>query len=122
MNFKASAGAAILLLLSGLCHAHAHLFASVPAEGAVLDTPPKQVELSFSEPARLTAATLRRGTDKPQPLSLPGSPPAQHITLDLPALAPGSYTLDYRLISADSHIVAGTLHFKVSAAASSASH
>jgi methionine-rich copper-binding protein CopC len=122
MKLQVIALVAALLFGSELCQAHAHLLASVPSEGAKLATPPPHLELSFSEAARLTAASVRRGAEKPQSLPLPASAPApaQHITLDLPALAPGSYAFDYRVISADGHIASGTVHFTVTAGASAA--
>jgi len=107
-----------LVLVSALCHAHAHLVASVPANGAVLTAAPPHLELNFSEPARLTALSVRRAEEKRQPLPLPSGGPAQHLSLDLPALAPGTYTLEYRVISADSHIASGAVHFTISAAQS----
>jgi methionine-rich copper-binding protein CopC len=103
-----------LVLAGQLCQAHAHLVASVPAEGAVLTMPPQHLELNFSEPARLTALSVRRAEEKRQSLPLPSGGATQHVTLDLPKLAPGVYTLEYRVISADSHIASGTVHFTVS--------
>ena len=101
---------------SALCHAHAHLVSSVPANGAVLMASPQHLELNFSEPARLTALTVRPGEQKRQSLPLPAGDAAQHVRLDLPALSPGSYTLEYRVISADGHIASGTVHFSISPA------
>ena len=115
MRVQFIALAAACLAASQLCQAHAHLVGSTPAEGAVLTASPPHLELSLSEPARLTAASLRRGTDKPQALTFASSAPAQHISLDLPALQPGPYTLQYRVISADTHIASGTVHFTVAA-------
>ena len=107
--------AAPLLAVSQLCQAHAHLVGSTPAEGAVLTTPPAHLELSLSEPARLTAASLRRGTYKAQSLTFASSAAAQRISVDLPALQPGADTFQYRVISADTHIAPGTVHFTVTA-------
>jgi methionine-rich copper-binding protein CopC len=116
MRVQFIAVAAAFLAASQLCQAHAHLVGSTPAEGAVLTASPQHLELNLSEPARLTAASLRRGTDKPQSLTFASSAPAaQHISLDLPALQPGPYTLQYRVISADTHIASGTVHFTVAA-------
>lgn len=113
MRLQVVALATAFLAVNQLCQAHAHLVGSTPAEGAVLTAPPKHLELNLSEPARLTAASLRRGTDKPQSLTFASSAPAQRILLDLPALQPGPYTLQYRVISADTHIASGTVHFTV---------
>ena len=105
-----------VLAASQLCQAHAHLVGSTPADGAVLTAPPSHLELSLSEPARLTAASLRRGMDKPQSLTFASSAPAQRIALELPALQPGTYTFQYRVISADTHIASGSVHFTVTTA------
>jgi methionine-rich copper-binding protein CopC len=108
---------ATLILTSRLCLAHAHLVRSTPAEGAVITASPKQLELNLSEPARLTAASIRRGTEKPRPLPFASTPATQRIVLELPALQPGSYTFQYRVISADTHVASGSVHFTVTAQA-----
>lgn len=109
-----------LLLLVAVAHAHAHLTAAVPADGSVGKSP-EHVVLSFSEAARLTALTLEREGEEPRKLTPLPPEMATRITIPLPQLSPGRYTLSWRVVSDDGHVVPGTLHFTVvkSAAAGS---
>lgn len=104
------------LLIPGLAAAHAHLQQSDPADGATITAAPAQFTLQFSEAARLTALTLvkggQSGAEKITPL--PTAAAAQ-LHVPAPQLAPGSYELRYRVISADGHIMAGSVHFTVAA-------
>jgi methionine-rich copper-binding protein CopC len=42
---------------------------------------------------------------------------AQQVTVPLPPLTPGAYLVAWRVISDDGHVMAGVLHFTLSAAA-----
>ena len=101
-----------LLLLVAVAHAHAHLTAAVPTEGSV-GKAPEHVVLSFSEAARLTAMTLQREGEEPRKLTPLPADMATRITMPLPRLSPGRYTLSWRVVSNDGHVVPGTLHFMV---------
>ena len=101
-----------LLLLVAVAHAHAHLTAAVPTEGSVGEAP-EHVVLSFSEAARLTAMTLQREGEEPRKLTPLPADMATRITIPLPKLSPGRYTVSWRVVSDDGHVVPGTLHFTV---------
>jgi methionine-rich copper-binding protein CopC len=96
--------------------AHAHLEQAEPADGAVLTTAPPQFKLRFSDAVQLTALSLAsEESAKPQKLGpLPASAVAQ-FNVPAPALSPGHYELRYRVISADGHVMAGSVHFSVAA-------
>lgn len=111
------AGAASLL--SALAHAHAHLSASVPAEGSTVRAP-EQITLSFSEAARVTALTIRGEGGAEQKLSPLPTATAKQVTVPVPKLVPGRYTVSWRVLSEDGHVMSGTLHFSVADAAASA--
>lgn len=100
-----------LLILVATAHAHAHLTAAVPSEGSA-GKAPEHIVLSFSEASRITAMTLQREGEEPRKLA-PPTEVAARITVPLPKLAPGKYTLSWRVIGDDGHIVPGTLHFTV---------
>jgi methionine-rich copper-binding protein CopC len=106
--------AALALLCVPLCaNAHAHLLAATPAEGSVLTQSPANFLLKFNEAAHLTALSLQRAQDAPQKLApLPAAATAQ-FTVPAPKLDPGSYTLSYRVLSDDSHIMSGSIHFRI---------
>jgi len=102
-------------------NAHAHLRQSSPAEGAVLVAPPDKVTLTLSEPARLTAAWIQRGSEPRQKLTAP-SQAASEVTLPLPPLGKGSYVVGWRALSDDGHVTSGTLHFTLAIPAGPDSH
>jgi methionine-rich copper-binding protein CopC len=101
-----------LFLLVATAHAHAHLTAAVPAEGSA-GKAPEHVVLTFSEAARITAMTLQREAEEARKLSPLPTEMAARITVPLPKLLPGKYTLSWRVVGDDGHVVPGALHFTV---------
>jgi copper transport protein len=98
--------------------AHAYLVASDPADGAVVGNAPQEVTLSFSEPVRLVAdRILVVGPDGERVDQ--GEPQREGadvtIPLDGAAEAQGTYLVSFRVVSADSHPVAGSITFSVGA-------
>ena len=103
--------ASILCLLAATAHAHAHLTDSDPREGSA-GKAPAQIVLTFSEAARLTAVTLSKEGTETRKLA---PPPAMgtRLTVLLPALTAGQYTLSWRVVGEDGHVTSGALHFTV---------
>jgi methionine-rich copper-binding protein CopC len=103
-----------LLLTTTPASAHAHLQSSIPTNGARLAASPTTLTLGFSESARLTALSLRH-EGKPLPLALdPDAKAAARIVVPLPALSPGLYEVDWRVIAADDgHVTHGSFSFTV---------
>lgn len=95
--------------------AHAHLEKSIPADGSVITTSPSSIVLSFSEAARLTALSLQRGDEPKQNLKPLPTSAAQQISVPLPSLKPGAYSITWRVLSDDGHLMSGTLHFTLAA-------
>jgi methionine-rich copper-binding protein CopC len=110
MKLMRVAPAVVLLFSSGAACAHAHLVASTPAAGAHLSRAPGELTLEFSEPAQLTALSIASAGGTPQKLSAPAAP-AGRIRIALPALTPGTWTVRFRALSADGHLVPGTVTF-----------
>jgi len=113
----------ILSLLSGLAlitiavtaSAHAHLQKSSPADGSVITTSPANLVLNFSEAARLTALSIQKGSEPEQKLKPLPTTAAQQISVPLPALTPGTYSVSWRVVSDDGHMMSGALHFTLAA-------
>ena len=103
------------LLCSGPAGAHAHLEKSTPAEGSVLPSPPTALEMSFSEPVRLTALSIQKDQGAKQSVKSLPSAAEQTVRVALTELSPGGYTVSWRVLSADGHIMSGVLHFTVAA-------
>ena len=107
-----SLGVTLALAASG-AQAHAHLEASNPKEGAVVNVMPKSISLTFSESARVTAVSLQKDQEPKQKLT-PPTATGEQVEVAVPTLAPGAYTLSWRVASTDdNHIMSGELHFKV---------
>ena len=114
-SFFAVSATVALLSFSALADAHAHLKESQPAEGSILTTAPTDIVLKFSEAAQLTALTVQKEGAAEQKIA--PLPPASSIqqTVPAPKLSPGKYTLSWRVVSADNHVMAGKLHFTINA-------
>jgi methionine-rich copper-binding protein CopC len=114
------AAIALVLLLPSLAHAHAQLSSSMPADQASLQSPPKELMLHFSEAVRLTALTVARDGDRPQPVgSLPVSV-TKDFSVAVPQLAVGHYTVSWRALAGDAHVMTGTFTFTIGGANPSA--
>ena len=103
----------LFLVAAGGALAHAHLKISTPAEGAVLMESPPTIMLTFSEATRMTALSIQKDREPKRLLQAPTSAAAEKISVAVPKLAAGSYTLSWRVVSNDNHIMSGKLHFKV---------
>jgi methionine-rich copper-binding protein CopC len=110
------AGAALVLFVA-TAQAHTHLKEAVPAEGSTVNAPPDHITLTFSEAARLTALTIQKEGGEEQKLTPLPAEASAHVSVAAPKLAPGKYTVSWRVVSADNHIMSGKLHFTVAAAA-----
>jgi methionine-rich copper-binding protein CopC len=111
------AAVAGLLLASIPARAHSELRASEPSNGARLAAPPAELVLRFNEPVQLTALTLRDEAGRQTRMVLPrDTTPRAVERLAAPPLAPGSWRLEWRAISADGHPVRGTVRFTIAGA------
>jgi methionine-rich copper-binding protein CopC len=105
--------AAVLLGASALTYAHTHLKESLPAEGSVVNTPPSNIVLKFSGAARVTALTLQKDGGAEQKLSPLPTEPTAEVSVPAGQLAPGKYVVNWRVVSADNHVMSGKLNFTV---------
>ncbi|MFV2115921.1 copper resistance protein CopC [Micromonospora sp. LOL_025] len=109
------AAAALLLVPAAPAAAHNTLRAASPAEGDRLTTPPTRVTLEFAQrldPAFTTIAL----TDAARRKVPTGAPTVDGtkgtVTVD-ETLGEGTYTVAYRIVSADGHPVQGSYRFTV---------
>jgi copper resistance protein C len=103
----------LLTLVAIAAQAHAHLKASNPKEGETVMEVPTSISLTFSESARVTAVSIQKDQEAKQTLTAPTTA-GEQISIAVPKLSAGSYTLTWRVASTDdNHIMSGELHFKV---------
>lgn len=97
--------------------AHARLLQTDPANGARLSQPPEQVRLSFDEPieAEFTPVKVsdQQGNRVDRDDARVDPNDARVLTADLEELPEGTYTVEWRVTSADTHPVNGTYRFTV---------
>jgi copper transport protein len=99
--------------------AHAMLVESDPADRSGLPSAPGEVTLTFNEPVEVATDGIRVFDASAQRVdtgSWSGSAPPEVVGVDLPdGLPDGGYVVTYRVLSADSHPVAGAFTFTVGA-------
>ncbi|MGG7055443.1 copper resistance CopC family protein [Nitrosomonas sp. ANs5] len=106
-----------LLSYSNAVFAHASLVKAEPARRAMLSTSPKQVRLWFNEEIEPAFASLTvldaeaNPMTAEKPLVHPEDP--KSIFVELPELAPGQYTVKFRVLSVDGHVVDSDYKFTV---------
>jgi methionine-rich copper-binding protein CopC len=105
----------VLVMFGVTASAHAHHQKSIPADGSVITTSPSNLVLNFSEAARLTALSIQKDREPAQNLKPLPTAAAQQISVPLPPLTPGTYSVNWRVVSDDGHMMAGALHFTVAA-------
>lgn len=109
--------AAALALWPAVALAHAVLVKSVPAQRASLVEPPPRIELWFNErlePAYSKASvTNEAGTQVDLRDVAVSTEDPRRLSLSLPPLEPGRYTVNFRVLSVDGHVVESRLSFTV---------
>ncbi len=113
MKIRSLLSGLALAALAAAAIAHAHLQKSSPADNSVIAAPPPSLVLNFSEAARLTALSIRKDSEPEQKLKPLPTAAAQQISVPLPPLTPGGYSVAWRVLSDDGHVMSGTLHFKL---------
>jgi copper resistance protein C len=73
----------------------------------------ESVELEFSR------ITVKSGTGETMSTGPVRQPAGNTLTVNLKALGPGSYTIEWRVLSVDTHVTDGVLRFTVGPARSS---
>jgi methionine-rich copper-binding protein CopC len=111
MKVAATLGAWLLAVGATSAQAHARLLDASPADGSEISAAPTELVLHFSERARLVVLWIAKDRGSPQRVvPLPEQPQAR-IVVALPPLAAGHYTVSWRALSADGHVVPGRMRF-----------
>jgi copper transport protein len=97
--------------------AHAVLQETTPTAGQILDQPPNEVTLGFSEPVEVALGAIRVFDSNGRRLDIgdvshPGGDQSR-VQAELPDLGDDSYVVTWRVISADAHPVRGAFTFQV---------
>jgi copper resistance protein C len=107
----------VLCLAPAPAVAHAYLVKAQPAQRAVVFAPPQSVQLWFNERLEAAFCTLQvvDAADKPvDKRDMQVAPDdAKHLSVGLNPLSPGVYTVKFRVLSVDGHVVTNQFSFTV---------
>ena len=120
--FKPTLGAAVALLLlivtNTAVDAHANLTTSTPPAGSTVQISPSEIRLQFNEAIEPRFSQISLEAKGSPPIS--GGPASTDpndksiVIFKLPRLLePGSYKVNWRVVSADTHKIKGSFTFHV---------
>jgi copper resistance protein C len=109
---------AILLLVAPISSwGHAYLVKSSPARRAALSTPPTRVLLWFNERLEAQFSQLSVWNAEGQQVDggdiQVGPDDGKRLSVGIPTLPAGSYTVKYRVLSVDGHVVESEFPFTI---------
>jgi copper transport protein len=115
--FALACAAALLFFTPAFADAHAFLFGAVPADGARVDTSPPQIVLTFDEAVETALGSLRvldaAGNNHTDGALFHPNNDRTKVAIRVQPLIHGTYTVAWRVVSADSHLVSGDYVFGV---------
>ncbi|MEQ1531021.1 MAG: copper resistance CopC family protein [Methylococcales bacterium] len=107
------------LVLPMSAWAHAIMVRSQPEKDAVLTEAPKQIDVWFNDKVgsehKALAVIDSKGNRLDNQDVAQETFDGSHLYATLQPLTPGTYTVRYRVVSADTHIVTGKFQFSIKA-------
>lgn len=94
--------------------AHTAVLEASITDNATLSASPASFTITFSAATGLANVTLTNADGRN--IALDYAPPhsmATAFTIPLPTLAPGAYTISWRTMARDGHVMPGAIHFTV---------
>jgi methionine-rich copper-binding protein CopC len=103
---------------AGEAWAHAYPAVTVPGNGAILREAPHEVRIQFTEGVELSFSRIEVKGANGDVVSQGKLRKLADDTLavDLKSLRPGSYTVEWQVLSVDTHVTDGVLRFTVGGA------
>lgn len=111
----------VLALLANPALAHSYLRDSDPADGAVLAKAPARVTLTFSDGVRSTGLGVTASGPDGQ-IALQATATDRRVVAQWPTdTGSGRYSVSYRVVSVDGHVMSGKIAFQIDLAEAEAS-
>ena len=108
---------AVLLVIVSTAAAHTPLTATVPAATATVSAPVREIVLEFGGDVRLTALVLTDAQGGNKKVAAVPAAVAKKFTLAVEEdLKAGAYTVNWRAVGSDTHVVSGDFRFTVATA------
>jgi methionine-rich copper-binding protein CopC len=106
--------AAILSLSVTSAHAHSDVNTTEPANGAVLNKLPANLDLTFADKIRITKIEVSHGPHVNMALDLGDQTSfTKQITIPAHDMGTSTYTINWRGLGADGHAMTGEFMFEV---------
>jgi len=100
-------------MISATAFAHTGLSEATPADGAIIKEGPAHINLTFNGPVKLVKLELM-GVGHEMPTNFESnSEAAASFMIETPGMHPGAFTVNWAVIGADGHTVAGNYSFTV---------
>ncbi len=102
---------------AGDAQAHAHLRTATPASGGIVQASPPEVAITFTEGVEPRFSTIEvhdaagKRVDKDDVRTTPAD--NKVLRVGVPQLAPGTYTVTWRVTAVDTHRTEGTFQFTI---------
>lgn len=116
-QFAGLAAAAAIALVPAASFAHGKLENAIPAAGSTLDAAPEAVRLTFNEDLESTFSAVKvsdaNGAVVTREKAKVDASSPRVLTIALPKLSPGSYSVQWSVMTHDAHKTRGTYTFQV---------
>ena len=95
--------------------AHAYPASSIPQDGATVSSPLREIVIRFTEGVEIEFSRIEVKNSSGETVSLGKVRQSAPDTLatELKPLSPGVYTIDWQVLSVDTHVTEGRLRFTV---------
>ncbi|MBK5222407.1 MAG: copper resistance protein CopC/CopD [Acidimicrobiia bacterium] len=100
--------------------AHATLLDTSPGVGALLDTPPGEVSVTFNEPVRSDATSIVVIDEAGNAVGGPATAEGATVSATMPSDATGWHAVSWHAISTDGHPISGAWTFRIGEGAGAA--
>ncbi|WP_250441781.1 copper homeostasis periplasmic binding protein CopC [Caballeronia sp. AZ1_KS37] len=106
-----------LVVSPALAFAHGKLESATPTTGSTIDGSPESLRLTFNEDLESTFSTMKvvdaSGSPATKEKAKVDSSNPRVMTIAVPKLAPGSYSVQWAVMTHDAHKTKGTYTFAV---------
>ena len=98
---------------------HAYPAVSIPNNGATVKEPPRELRIQFTEAVEVAFSqiTVKGSNGEIVSQGKLRQLASDMLAIDLKSLSVGSYSVEWQVLSVDTHVTDGVLHFTVGAPA-----
>lgn len=112
---RSAIAALVVAAAVGPASAHSLLLEASPAANAVLPAPPERIVLRFNNRIERTLSAVRLvdAQGRAHPARVLPAEAADSLAAAPPALGPGTWKVEWRVLSTDGHVVSGAYSFRI---------